>query len=106
MTLPAFCATSTRAPRAAATPTWALAIEHVGSTAVPGLAGKNVVDIDLTVTNPADEEAYVPALSSIGYILTVREPSWHQHRCSLAVIVVAVLTDRSHRPGLGCSRRS
>ena len=59
----------------------ALAIEHVGSTAVPGLAGKNVVDIDLTVTNPADEEAYVPALSSIGYILTVREPSWHQHRC-------------------------
>src|SRR6476660_2653135 len=32
-----------------------LAIEHVGSTAVPGLAGKNVVDIDLTVTNPADE---------------------------------------------------
>ena len=58
-----------------------LAIEHVGSTAVPGLAGKNVVDIDLTVTNPADEEAYVPALSSIGYILTVREPSWHQHRC-------------------------
>ena len=70
-----------RAPRAAATPTWALAIEHVGSTAVPGLAGKNVVDIDLTVTNPADEEAYVPALSSIGYILTVREQSWHQHRC-------------------------
>ena len=50
-------------------------------TAEPGLAGKNVVDIDLTVTNPADEEAYVPALSSIGYILTVREPSWHQHRC-------------------------
>ena len=61
--------------------TWALAIEHVCSTAVPGLAGKNVVDIDLTVSNPADEEAYVPALSSIGYILTVREPSWHQHRC-------------------------
>src|SRR6185503_12444040 len=59
----------------------ALAIEHVGSTAVPGLAGKNVVDIDLTVTNPADEEAYVPALSSIGYILTVREPSLHEHRC-------------------------
>ena len=53
MTIARFLRHLHRAPRAAATPTWALAIEHVCSTAVPGLAGKNVVDIDLTLTNPA-----------------------------------------------------
>nr|BFE72458.1 hypothetical protein GCM10020092_057590 [Actinoplanes digitatis] len=39
----------------------ALAVEHVGSTAVPGLAAKNRIDIDLIVADPADEDAYVPA---------------------------------------------
>lgn len=57
-----------------------LGIEHVGSTSVPGLSAKPVLDIDLTVADPTDEAAYVPALEGIGYDLTVREPSWHQHR--------------------------
>jgi GrpB-like predicted nucleotidyltransferase (UPF0157 family) len=56
-------------------------IEHVGSTSVSGLAAKDVIDIDLIVADPRDEQRYVPALAAIGYILTVREPSWHQHRC-------------------------
>ncbi|WP_025137796.1 GrpB family protein [Achromobacter sp. DH1f] len=60
-----------------------LAIDHVGSTAVPGLPAKPVIDIDVAVADPADEAAYVPALSATGYVLTVREPSWHQHRCLL-----------------------
>lgn len=59
----------------------ALDVEHVGSTAVPGLAAKDVVDIDLTVAEPTDEDRYVPALERLGYVLTVREPSFHQHRC-------------------------
>jgi GrpB-like predicted nucleotidyltransferase (UPF0157 family) len=59
----------------------ALGIEHVGSTSVEGLAAKDVIDIDLTVADPRDEEAYVPALAGLGYVLTVREPSWHEHRC-------------------------
>ena len=59
----------------------ALAIEHVGSTAVPGLAAKDVIDIDLTVADPRTEQAYLPILRDIGYRLTVREPNWHQHRC-------------------------
>src|SRR5262245_23665314 len=59
----------------------ALDVEHVGSTSVEGLAAKDVIDIDLTVADPRDEEAYVPALERLGYILTVREPSFHEHRC-------------------------
>lgn len=58
----------------------ALAIEHVGFTAVPGLLAKPVIDIDLIVADPGDEDAYVPALASLGYRLTVRERSWDQHR--------------------------
>ncbi|WP_327002997.1 GrpB family protein [Dactylosporangium sp. NBC_01737] len=55
-------------------------IEHVGSTAVPGLAAKPVIDIDLTVADSADETSYVPALLRLGYRLVLREPWWHGHR--------------------------
>ena len=55
-------------------------IEHVGSTAVPGLLAKPVIDIDLIVKDPNEENTYVPALVGAGYVLTVREPSWYQHR--------------------------
>ena len=59
----------------------ALDVEHMGSTSVEGLAAKDVIDIDVTVADPRDEDAYVPALAGLGYVLTVREPSWHEHRC-------------------------
>lgn len=58
----------------------ARAIEHVGSTAVPGLPAKPVIDIDVIVDDPRDEDAYVPALGEFGYTLTIREQSWYQHR--------------------------
>jgi GrpB-like predicted nucleotidyltransferase (UPF0157 family) len=58
-----------------------LAIEHVGSTAVPGLPAKNRVDIDLIVADPADEDSYVPDLTAAGYALRTREPYWYEHRC-------------------------
>ncbi|MDQ0380995.1 GrpB family protein [Amycolatopsis thermophila] len=58
-----------------------LDLEHVGSTSVEGLAAKDVIDIDLTVADPRDEDAYVPPLEGLGYVLTIREPSFHQHRC-------------------------
>jgi GrpB-like predicted nucleotidyltransferase (UPF0157 family) len=57
-----------------------LDIEHVGSTSVPGLAAKDLIDIDLTVADPRDESAYIPPLEKIGYVHTVREPSFHEHR--------------------------
>lgn len=58
----------------------ALRIEHVGSTAVPGLAAKPVIDILLVVTDSADEDTYAPALEAAGYVLRIREPDWYEHR--------------------------
>ena len=55
-------------------------IEHVGSTAVPGLAAKPVIDITVVVKHSGNEAAYLPALLAAGYVLRVREPHWHQHR--------------------------
>jgi GrpB-like predicted nucleotidyltransferase (UPF0157 family) len=55
-------------------------IEHVGSTSVPGLAAKPLIDILLVVADSADEAAYVPALEAAGYLLRIREPDWHEHR--------------------------
>ncbi len=57
-----------------------LALEHVGSTAVPGLPAKPVIDIDLSLADSADEAAYLPLLEGAGYRLVIREPDWHEHR--------------------------
>jgi GrpB-like predicted nucleotidyltransferase (UPF0157 family) len=58
----------------------ALQIEHVGSTSVPELAAKPIIDILLVVADSADEEAYVAPLEAAGYVLRIREPDWHEHR--------------------------
>lgn len=58
----------------------ALRIEHVGSTSVPGLAAKPIIDLDLVVADSSDEAAYVPELEEAGYVLRIREPDWFQHR--------------------------
>lgn len=54
--------------------------EHVGSTSVPGLAAKPILDVVLEVTDSREEDAYVPALVAIGYELRIREPDWFEHR--------------------------
>jgi GrpB-like predicted nucleotidyltransferase (UPF0157 family) len=58
----------------------ALRIEHAGSTSVPGLPAKPIIDIVLVVANSADESTYVPALETAGYVLRIREPDWEEHR--------------------------
>src|SRR5262245_12017250 len=58
----------------------ALLIEHVGSTSVPGLAAKPIIDITVVVEDSNDEAVYLPALVGAGYVLRVREPNWYQHR--------------------------
>jgi GrpB-like predicted nucleotidyltransferase (UPF0157 family) len=64
----------------AALGTTAISVEHIGSTSVPGLAAKPIVDIDLVVPSSTDEAAYVPQLEAAGYLLIIREPNWHEHR--------------------------
>ncbi len=49
-------------------------IEHVGSTAVPGLLAKPVIDLQVSVPDVADEDAYRPGLQSLGLVLRAREP--------------------------------
>jgi len=49
-------------------------VDHVGSTAVPELVAKPIIDIDLSVPNADDEDAYLAALESAGYVLRVRQP--------------------------------
>jgi len=58
----------------------AMLVEHAGSTSVPGLAAKPIIDIVLAVPDSADEPAYVPAMEAAGYVLRVREPDWFEHR--------------------------
>jgi GrpB-like predicted nucleotidyltransferase (UPF0157 family) len=57
-----------------------LQIEHTGSTSVPGLAAKPIIDMLLAVTDSADEDMYTPELNGIGYTLYIREVNWHEHR--------------------------
>ena len=57
-------------------------LEHTGSTSVPGLAAKPIIDITMTVPDVTDESAFVPDLEAAGYVLRIREsePDWYDHR--------------------------
>jgi GrpB-like predicted nucleotidyltransferase (UPF0157 family) len=52
----------------------------VGSTSVPGLPAKPILDILLQVPDSADEPSYVPQMLGLGYRVRVREPHWLEHR--------------------------
>lgn len=58
----------------------ALRIEHIGSTSVPGLVAKPVIDVVLVVGDAGDEDTYVPDLKAAGYLLRIRETDWYEHR--------------------------
>lgn len=64
----------------AALGTRALLLQHVGSTSVPGLAAKPILDILLVVADSSVESSYIPDLEQTGYVLRIREPEWFQHR--------------------------
>lgn len=57
-----------------------LAIEHVGSTSVPGLPAKPIIDIDVLLEDTAEESRFIPLLEGLGYRLVLREPWWFGHR--------------------------
>jgi GrpB-like predicted nucleotidyltransferase (UPF0157 family) len=48
----------------------ALRIEHFGSTAVPGLGAKPIVDVLVVVADPDDESVIVPAMEAVGHVPT------------------------------------
>src|SRR5579863_5539227 len=58
----------------------AIALHHAGSTSVPGLAAKPVIDLVLEVADSTDESDYVPPLQAAGFTFRIREPDWHEHR--------------------------
>ena len=58
----------------------ALRVEHVGSTSVPGLAAKPIIDMLLIVADSSSESDYVPPMEDAGYTLRIREPDWYEHR--------------------------
>jgi GrpB-like predicted nucleotidyltransferase (UPF0157 family) len=70
-------------------------IEHIGSTSVPGLAAKPIVDILVAVDDPDDEAAFVPALEATGYVLRVREPGHRMLRTPERDVHVHIWRDGS-----------
>lgn len=60
----------------------AVAVEHIGSTSVPGLAAKPIIDILVTVPDIAAEQDHVEPLLAAGYVLRVREPGHRLVRTS------------------------
>jgi GrpB-like predicted nucleotidyltransferase (UPF0157 family) len=57
-----------------------ISLEHVGSTSVPGLSAKPIIDMVLTVNDSSAEELYVTPLEEHSYVLIVREADWYEHR--------------------------
>jgi len=70
-------------------------IEHFGSTAVPGLAAKGIIDVMVEVEDADDEAAYGPALEAQGYAIRVRQPGHRMYRTPDLDTHVHVLTEGS-----------
>jgi GrpB-like predicted nucleotidyltransferase (UPF0157 family) len=68
-----------------------LLLEHVGSTAVPGLSAKPIIDMVLAVGDSSAEESYVEPLEQKGFTLRIREPDWYEHRLLKSVDVAGNL---------------
>jgi GrpB-like predicted nucleotidyltransferase (UPF0157 family) len=79
----------------AALGTTARRVDHIGSTAVPGLAAKPIIDIDLSVPDPDDEPSYLPALERAGYRLRVRQPGHRMVRTEARDVHVHVCAEGS-----------
>ena len=69
----------------------AVQVEHIGSTSVPGLAAKPIVDVLVTVADITAEEDHVERLLAAGYVLRVREPGHRLVRSPARDVHVHVL---------------
>jgi GrpB-like predicted nucleotidyltransferase (UPF0157 family) len=70
----------------------ALRIDHIGSTAVPGLVAKPIIDIDVSVPDADDDATYLPPLRDAGYLLRVREPGHRMVRTPALDVHVHICT--------------
>jgi len=68
-------------------------IEHFGSTAVPGLGAKGIVDVLVTVDDADDEAAYGPDLEAHGYAIRVRQAGHRMYRPPTRDVHVHVFTE-------------
>ncbi|KAK3692160.1 GrpB domain protein [Podospora appendiculata] len=66
--------------RAALGPSSIIAIHHVGSTSVPGLAAKPIIDVNLIIEDSTDEASYIPLLEAAGFMFVSRDPAWSERR--------------------------
>ena len=71
----------------------AVQIEHIGSTSVPGLAAKPIIDVLVTVEDLTAEEDYLDQLLQVGYDLRVREPGHRLVRTPACDVHVHVMED-------------
>jgi hypothetical protein len=81
----------------------ALSIEHVGSTSVPDLPAKDVIDVDLVVADPKDESDYVQDLEGAGFQFLSRQPEvissiWTVKRSQVLTPIRAVVRASLLRP--------
>lgn len=72
----------------------AQSIAHIGSTSVPGLAAKPIVDILVTVADITAEEDYLSPLLRVGYELRVREPGHRMVRTPALDVHIHLLEGR------------
>jgi GrpB-like predicted nucleotidyltransferase (UPF0157 family) len=89
---------------AAALGSTALRIEHVGSTSIPGIAAKPVIDVEISVADIEDEAAFVPQIEALGWVLRSREqghryfrdPAGTPRRVQVHVCQVGSKWEREH----------
>jgi GrpB-like predicted nucleotidyltransferase (UPF0157 family) len=72
----------------------ALAVEHIGSTSVPGLAAKPIIDVLVVVADIEDEPSYVPALVDAGFVLRVHEAGHRMFRTPERDVHIHVYSSR------------
>jgi GrpB-like predicted nucleotidyltransferase (UPF0157 family) len=70
-------------------------IEHFGSTAVPGLGAKGIIDVMVTVDDADDEPAFGPLLERHGFHIRVRQPGHRMYRTPDLDVHVHILTEGS-----------
>jgi GrpB-like predicted nucleotidyltransferase (UPF0157 family) len=71
-----------------------LRVDHLGSTAVPGLTAKSIIDVLVTVPDPEAESSFVPRLQAAGYELRVREQGHRMFRTAQRDVHVHVWADQ------------